>query len=101
MARRLEEAGVAWVICAFVSPSEEVRLSLPFDLLVFAACPTNVCIERDVKGMWAKAKRGEIENFTGWSAAYDMPLDADVMVRTDRQSVDECVDVIAEAIRQR
>lgn len=79
------------VVCSFVSPSEEVRNKLPIDFLVYCKCPVSVCKQRDVKGMWAKAMAGEIQNFTGVSAPFDIPEHANVTVNTHLTSIDDCV----------
>jgi adenylylsulfate kinase len=59
---------------------------------VFVNAPLTVCEARDVKGLYARARRGEIPNFTGISGPYDVPLDPDVMIETDRVSIEEAVD---------
>lgn len=85
------------VVCCFVSPHEDVRAELPIDILVHVHCSVTVCAERDVKGMYAKAIAGAIQGFTGVGAAYEEPLNPDVVVRTDTQSTSECVTMILEA----
>jgi adenylylsulfate kinase len=50
-----------------------------------------VCIERDVKGMYQKAIRGEIKEFTGISDPYEEPLNAEIVLETDKETVDESV----------
>lgn len=59
---------------------------------VFVNAPLTVCEARDVKGLYARARRGEIPNFTGISGPYDVPLEPDLMIQTDRVSIDEAVD---------
>jgi len=51
--------------------------------------PVEVLVERDVKGLYAKALAGEIQNFTGISDPYEEPLNPEVVVETDKESVDE------------
>ena len=61
---------------------------------VFVDCPLEVCEERDVKGLYAKARAGEIKGFTGIDDPYEEPENPDLRLRTDQMSVDECVDAI-------
>jgi len=93
------------VICSFVSPSEEVRQEikdmLRYMYVVHVDCPEAECMDRDVKGMWAKAKAGEIKGFTGYDAEYQIPEDPDVVVATDVFSVDECVDKIVNMLNEK
>jgi bifunctional enzyme CysN/CysC len=97
-------------LCSFVSPYQEdrdrARELLPEDvrdrfLEVHVDCPLEVCKERDTKGLYAKAEAGEIANFTGVSAPYEAPEDPDVVVNTDEEDVEACVDQIVEALRAR
>ena len=88
IAKLLSRNGVA-AIAAFVSPYREVRNYLRIDIgdfvEVFAKCPVEVCIERDVKGMYKKAIAGEIKNFTGVSDPYEEPLKPEIVVETDKE----------------
>jgi len=88
----------AYVVCAFVSPYEDVRRRLPIDVLVHVDCLPSVCAERDVKGMWKKAMRGEIKDFTGWDALYETPQKPSVEVLTSALSVEECTESIMRAV---
>jgi adenylyl-sulfate kinase len=56
---------------------------------VYCKCPIEELARRDVKGLYAKAMKGEIDNFTGVSDPYEEPLDAEVIVETDRETEDE------------
>ncbi|CAE6708398.1 putative adenylyl-sulfate kinase [Paraburkholderia domus] len=58
---------------------------------VFVNAPLMVCEARDAKGLYARARRGEIPHFTGISGPFDVPLDPDVMIETDRVPIDEAV----------
>jgi len=87
------------VFCSFVSPSEEVRKKLDVDIMVYVKCPVEVCSERDVKGMYAKAKAGEIKGFTGYDAPFDPPVNPDIVVETDQNTIDECVEIILNVAR--
>lgn len=93
------------VIVALVSPSEKIRQDArkmhigPF-VLAYLECPKEVCIERDPKGMWAKALKGEIKNFTGLDGPYEPPEKPDVHLRTDQMNIGECIDKIMIAYEQ-
>ena len=80
-------------ITAAISPYRAVRdearaLIGPF-VEVFVRCPLDVLVQRDTKGLYAKALRGEIAQFTGVSDPYEEPLGAEVVVDTDVESIDE------------
>ncbi|MDQ2623657.1 MAG: adenylyl-sulfate kinase, partial [Actinomycetota bacterium] len=68
-------------------------------VLVHVATPLEVCEERDRKGLYARARAGEIPDFTGISSPYEVPEDADVVVDTAVLSVDEAVDAVLAALR--
>ena len=83
------EAGII-AITAFISPlkkdRERVRNIVGEEnfIEVFVDCPVEVCIERDPKGIYAKALTGEIKNFTGISAPYEPPEDPDIVIKTSQ-----------------
>ena len=68
---------------------------------VFIDAPLEVCETRDPKNLYKKARAGEIREFTGIDAPYEAPEDAEIVVRTDRQSVDESVAMILEQLLPR
>ena len=92
VAHLLSRNGVA-VICSAISPYREIRdenRAMIGDFVeVFVKCPIDVLAERDVKGLYKKALAGEIKNFTGVSDPYEDPLNAEVVVETDKETVDE------------
>lgn len=95
-------------IVAAVSPSDEARLvareaiSEERDfVLVWMATPRDVCEGRDPKGLYARARAGEIENFTGVSQPYESPADADLEIDTTRHTIDESVDLVLDLLRRR
>ena len=65
---------------------------------VYVKCPVEVAEQRDVKGMYAKARRGEIKEFTGISDPYEEPLKPEVVVDTSKESADESVDKIIRTL---
>lgn len=68
-------------------------------LEVYVDASLESCIKRDVKGMYKKALRGEIRNFTGISSPYQIPASPDIIVRTDLESINDCRDKILALIR--
>jgi adenylyl-sulfate kinase len=100
----LTRHGVA-VISAAISPYAEARRQAREQIgdfvEVYVCCPIEELARRDVKGLYAKALRGEIANFTGISDPYEPPENPDVIVRTDRESVEESVAKILTALEER
>lgn len=92
-------------IAAAVSPYREARGLLrnviPTFVEIFVRAPLAVCIERDVKGMYAKALSGRIANFTGINDPYEEPLDADLVIETAKSGVELCVESVLEHVEQR
>jgi adenylylsulfate kinase len=70
-------------------------------LEVFVNCPIEECEKRDVKGLYAKARRGEISNFTGITSPFEEPQAPDVKVPTHQLSVEEGVDLVLELLKKR
>jgi len=97
VSRLLSRNGVV-VIVAAISPyretREEVKKTIHNFLEVYVECPIEVLANRDVKGLYKKAIAGEVGSFTGISDPYEPPLDPDVTVRSDRETVEESVDKI-------
>jgi len=90
------------VIVAFISPFREdrdrVRHSIDTGrfIEVFVDCPLSVCEERDPKGLYKKARNGDISDFTGISSPYETPLNPDIHLKTSEQTVEECIETIME-----
>lgn len=105
MSKLFVEAGVI-VLTAFISPlradRQKVRsLLAPGDLIeIWCRCPLDICEQRDVKGMYAKARAGEIREFTGISSPYEEPQAPELILDTDsgtlEQSVDRIIDLLFE-----
>jgi adenylylsulfate kinase len=68
---------------------------------IFINTPLEVCEQRDVKGLYAKARRGEIKNFTGIDAPYEAPENPQIEILTTEKSVVKCVDEILTQILPR
>lgn len=94
-----------FAIVAAVSPYREARdkarqlIGSFFE--VFVDCPLEVVIQRDIKGMYAKAIRGEIPNFTGVSGPYEPPLDPEVQLHTGLESAEESTGKVIEKLVER
>ena len=94
-------------IAAFISPDEAMR-KLACDIIgredfieVYVNTPLEVCEERDVKGLYAKARKGDIKNFTGISASFEAPAHPDLCLDTSALSLKECVDRLLDLILKR
>lgn len=93
------------VLVAAISPyraaRDEARQALSRFIEVYVQCPLEVCEARDTKGLYKKARAGQIANFTGVSDAYEPPDQAEVVVDTSKDSIEKCVSVILAALRAR
>ena len=67
---------------------------------VYLNAPLEVCEQRDLKGLYARARAGELKEFTGLSAPYEPPLNPELELRTDKLSVAECVSAILERLEK-
>jgi adenylyl-sulfate kinase len=97
VAKLLTRNGVA-VLCSFISPYRARRLKSREEigefLEVFVECPVTVCADRDVKGMYAKAFAGEIQNFTGVSDPYEDPENPEIVCHTAEETPEESAAII-------
>ena len=103
MARLLSKRNVV-VLCSFVSPYRENRdfareINDNF-IEVYVKTPIEVCIQRDVKGMYKKALAGEIKGFTGIDDPYEEPDNPEVLVETDKESLEESVEKVLNKLRE-
>jgi len=103
VAERLVKHGVI-TVCAFISPYQAERQYAREEIgrfvEVFVKCPLEVCEERDVKGLYAKARAGEIKNFTGIDDPYEEPENAELTVDTSQSSLQAEVDAIIVYLRE-
>jgi adenylylsulfate kinase len=97
------QAGMISINC-FISPTIEMR-EMARDIIgendfkeVYINTPLEVCEARDVKGLYAKARKGEIKNFTGIDAPYEEPVNPDFIIMTENKTVEECVDTLMAGI---
>ena len=108
VAKLMADSGVV-AITAFISPyrldrrrAREIALSGNAEFIeVFVDAPLEVCEARDPKNLYKKARAGEIRQFTGIDAPYEAPEDPEIVVHTDKQTVNESVATILEALLSR
>ena len=95
------------VIASFISPLESDRnfvkeiIGEGDFIEVFVNTPLEVCEERDVKGLYKKARAGEIKNFTGIDAPYEAPKSADIEVKTNLEEAETSVERIVEYLKNK
>ena len=100
------EAGTI-VLTAFISPFKEdrerVRKLMPHGdfLEIFVDCPIEVCESRDVKGLYKKARAGEIKEFTGISSPYEIPEKPELLVYTDQESLEDSTEKVISLLQSR
>jgi len=101
VAKVLTRNGVA-VLASFISPFNDIReysrKEIGTYILVYVKCPIEVCEQRDVKGMYAKARAGEIKQFTGIDSPFEEPDKADIIVDTSKQTIEESKQIILKAL---
>jgi len=108
--RRIAEVSKLFIHCGvitincFISPTEEIRemarriIGKDDFIEIYVNAPLVVCEERDVKGLYSKARRGELKEFTGISSPFETPENVDLEIRTDLLSIEESVSRILEFI---
>lgn len=108
--RRIAEMTKLFLDCgiitltAFISPLSEDRARMkkiigPDDFMeIYCNCPLEVCEQRDVKGLYKKARAGIITNYTGISSPYEHPAKPDIELFTDTQPLIECVNIVIKAL---
>jgi adenylylsulfate kinase len=94
------------VITAAISPYREIRDEARAKMNgrfieIYTKAPLEVCEERDVKGLYAKARAGEIKEFTGISDPYEPPESPEILIETDKQSPDESAQQILDYLEDR
>lgn len=105
MAKLFADAGLI-VMSAFISPFRSDR-KLVRDLVeekefveVYISTPLSTCEQRDPKGLYKKARSGQIKNFTGIDSEYEAPVSAEVTLNTAELNVDECVERVLSYLKQ-
>lgn len=103
VAKLLTRNGVA-VLTSFISPYREIRDEARREIgefiEVYVKCPLEVCMSRDVKGMYQKAIRGEIKEFTGISDPYEEPVNPELVLETDRETLDESARKVMDYLKK-
>lgn len=91
-------------ICSLITPNNTLR-ELAKNIsgetnfhLIYLSTPLSVCEDRDVKGHYAKARKGELKGFTGVSSGFEMPTNPNVTIDTSKLSIEECVNLIINYI---
>ena len=106
VAKLFLEAGVL-TFTAFISPfkseRDKARKIFPHGEFfeIYCKCPLEICEERDVKGLYSKARRGEVKEFTGISSPYEVPDKPELVVNTGTASLEECTDKVVELLLAR
>jgi len=97
----------AIVLAAFISPFREDR-KLVRNLVdtsefaeIFMDTPLDICETRDPKGLYKKARQGEIKNFTGVDSLYEAPLDAEVVIKTDEQKFEDSIQLVLSYLEEK
>ncbi|MFW9878621.1 MAG: adenylyl-sulfate kinase, partial [Candidatus Thorarchaeota archaeon] len=101
VAKLLTRNGVV-VLASFVSPYNKIRAysrkEIGEYILVYVKCSLEECENRDVKGMYVKARAGEIKDFTGIDHPFEEPDNAEIIVETDKQTIEESKNIILNAL---
>ena len=103
VAKLLTRNGVA-VLASFVSPYNKIRAYSRKEIgdyvLVYVKCSLDECENRDVKGMYAKARAGEIKDFTGIDHPFEEPDKVEIIVETDKQTVDQSKEIVISTLNK-
>lgn len=91
-------------VCSFVSPYKEsrkmIRQMVKNNIIVYVKADIETCKQRDYKGVYAKALKGELANFTGISDIYEEPLRAEIVIETEKMSPQEAAELIVKYVRK-
>ena len=111
--RRIAEISKLFLSCGvitintFVSPTNEIRelaktiIGSKDFIEIYVNCPLEICEERDVKGLYKKARNGEIKDFTGITAPFEAPVNAELEIRTDKEPAEESVQKVLNYILEK
>ncbi|MDN0191315.1 adenylyl-sulfate kinase [Bacillus stercoris] len=95
------------ILTAFISPFREdrdmVRALFPKDEFfeIYVKCPLHVCEQRDPKGLYKKARNGEIKHFTGIDSPYEAPISPDFIIESDQISISDGADLIINELQNK
>lgn len=93
-------------ICSFISPTQEIR-QIAKNIIgeecleIYVNAPLEVCEQRDVKGLYKKARNGEIKNFTGIDAPFEAPSSPALELKTGELSLEECLKQLVDFVRKK
>ena len=93
-------------ICSFICPTHELQ-DLAASIVgnnmfsVYVSCPVEVCEKRDVKGLYAKARKGEIPDFTGISAPFEEPRNSEIILKTDKESLEDSLNKLYSVVKKK
>ena len=102
----MTDAGII-VIASFISPFKEDRekakaiIGEKKFIEIFVDCPLEICEKRDLKGLYNKARKGEIKEFTGISSPYDIPENPSLTIHSNKMTMDESVLYIFDHIEEK
>ena len=102
---KYENENGGMVLASFVSPTNEMREKVKEIIgkdhmkLVYVKCNLKECERRDVKGMYAKARKGEIKQFTGIDAPFEEPRNPDLIINTEKKDLEKCVQEIVKTFK--
>ena len=103
LAKLLTRNGIA-VLTSFISPYRQLRdyarREIGDFVEIYVKCPVEVCMQRDTRGMYKKALAGEIPNFTGVSDPYEEPLNPELIIESDKESLAESVAKVIARIKE-
>lgn len=106
MCKLFLDAGVI-ALTAFISPFKKDRtfvrelLGRENCIEIYCSCPVEVCEQRDVKGLYKKAREGVVKEFTGVSSPYEVPENPDLVLETDKHDIEHCVTRVIELLNER
>ncbi len=104
IARLFYETGIV-TLTSFITPNDNLRsqakkiIGAENFIEVFVKCSFEVCMQRDVKGLYAKANDGNVKNFTGKDSGFEEPADPDIVLNTEIESLEESVDKLYSFIK--
>jgi adenylylsulfate kinase len=103
LAKLLTKNGIV-VLTSFISPYRELRdyarREIGDFVEIYVKCPVEICIQRDSRGMYKKALAGEIQNFTGVSDPYEEPLNPEIIIKSDKDTLEETIARIMERLEE-
>jgi adenylylsulfate kinase len=103
LVQKLQKHSVS-TVCSFVSPYKEsrklIRKMVKNNIMVYVKADVETCKKRDYKGVYEKALRGEIKNFTGVSDVYEEPKHAEIVIDTEKMSPDEAAEYIYKYVKK-